>query len=145
MNKASLFAVKIEFAESHTFFPTIVLWVMVILLVLIFIFNGIPYLRALKRGDKRLRLSVAHLDKLRLIGTLGITIAYFLLMQYVGNLFPNTGYGFLFVSIPFLFLLSLLYVHKISRRKILIIVLNSAIAPCIAWFVLAQMFNITLP
>ncbi len=145
MDLASLFAVKIDFAESHTFFPTIVLWVMVFLLVLIFITNGIPYLRALSSGKKQLNFSVAHLDKFRLIGTLALTIVYFLLMEYVGTLFPNTGYGFLIVSIPFLFLLSMLYVHDITRRKIVIILLNSSIAPGIAWFVLARMFNITLP
>jgi len=142
---SSLFEVKINFAESHTFFPTIVLWVLVFLLVLIFIFNGIPYLKALSAGKRQLSFSVAHIDKIRLIGTLGLTIAYFLLMDYVGAFFPNMGYGFLFVSIPFILLLSLLYAHEMTRKKIMIIVLNAVIAPGIAWFLLAKMFDITLP
>ncbi len=142
---SSLFAVKINFPESHTFFPTIVFWVLVFLLALIFVVNGIPYLRALRTGKRRLTFSVAHIDKLRLIGTLALTIAYFLMMEYVGTFFPNMGYGFLFVSIPFIFLLSLLYVHNMTRRKLVIILLNAVIAPSIAWYVLAQLFNITLP
>ncbi|MGW8311933.1 MAG: tripartite tricarboxylate transporter TctB family protein [Desulfuromonadales bacterium] len=142
---SSLFAVKINFAESHTFFPTIVLWVLVFLLLLIFIFNGIPYLRALSSGRRQLNFSVAHIDKLRLLGTLVLTVVYFLLMEYVGTLFPNMGYGFLFVSVPFILLLSMLYVHNVTRRKIVIMLLNAVIAPCIAWYVLARLFNITLP
>lgn len=142
---SSLFNIKIDFAQSHNYFPTIVLWVMLFLLLLIFIFNGLPYLRELKAGKRQLKLSVAHVDKLRLLGTLALTIAYFMLMDYVGMLFPNMGYGFLFVSIPFIFLLSLLYVHEICRRKIVIISLNALIAPSIAWVVLAKLFNITLP
>ncbi|PLX89599.1 MAG: tripartite tricarboxylate transporter [Desulfuromonas sp.] len=142
---SSLFKVKINFAESHTFFPTIVFWVLLILLLLIFIFNGRPYLRSLRNGERKLSLSLAHVDKLRLPGTLVLTVAYFLLMDYVGTFFPNQGLGFLFVSIPFIFLLSLLYVHRIDRRKILAMSLNALIAPSVAWYVLAQLFNITLP
>lgn len=142
---SSLLKIKINFEESHTFFPTIVFWVLMALLLLIFVIHGIPYLRELKSGKKRFKPGIAHIDKLRLPGTLVLTVGYFLLMDYVGILFPNMGFGFLFVSMPFIFLLSLLYVHEISRRKIVIIILNAVIAPSIAWFVLARMFNITLP
>jgi len=142
---SSLFKIKIIFDDSHTFFPTIVFWVLVFLLGLIIIFNGIPYLRALSTGKRQLSFSVAHIDKLRLLGTLILTIAYFLMMEYVGTFFPNMGYGFLFVSIPFVFLLSLLYAHVITRRKIVVILMNAVIAPSLAWFLLAKMFNITLP
>lgn len=142
---SSLFKVKINFAESHTYFPTIVFWVLLFLLLLIFVFNGIPYLRDLRSGKRQIKLSAAHVDKFRLLGTLVLTVAYFLLMDYVGMFFPNTGLGFLIVSMPFIFLLSMLYVHDVTRRKILIIVLNAVIAPSIAWYVLAKLFNITLP
>lgn len=142
---SSLFKIKIDFAESHTYFPTIVFWALLFLLLLIFIFNGIPYLRDLQSGKRQIKLSVAHVDKLRLLGTLVLTVGYFLLMDYVSMLFPNMGFGFLFVSMPFIFLLSLLYAHEISRRKIVIIISNALIAPSIAWVVLAKMFDITLP
>jgi hypothetical protein len=142
---SSLLKVQIDFKTSHTFFPTIVIWVLLFLLVLIFLFHGIPWLRDLRSGKRRLSLSLAHLDKLRFLGTLVLTIAYFLLMDYVGKFFPNTGLGFLFVSIPFIFLLSLLYSHGVDRRKLLAIGLNALIAPSVAWYVLAKLFNISLP
>ncbi len=142
---STLFAVNINFADSHTFFPTIVLWVLLFLLVLIFLTNGIPYLRELRRGKRRLGFNLSQLDKLRLVGTLVLTVAYFLLMDYVGAFFPNQGFGFLFVTIPFIFLLSLLYAHGVGRRKILAISLNAMIAPSVAWYLLAQLFNISLP
>jgi hypothetical protein len=142
---SSLLKVKINFAESHTFFPTIVFWVLLFLLLLIFLFNGIPYLRGLRSGKRKLGFSLVRVDKLRFVGTLVLTIAYFLLMDYVGAFFPNQGLGFLFVTIPFIFLLSLLYMHEVGRKKILAISLNALIAPALAWYVLAQLFNISLP
>lgn len=142
---SSLLAVKIDFAQSHIFFPTIVLWTLGFLLVLIFIFNGIPYLRSYLSGERTINLSFDHIDKVRLPGTLILTVIYFLLMDYVGAMFPNMGYGFWFVSIPFIFLVSILYVHDINRKKLVAIILNAIIAPSISWFLLAKMFNITLP
>ena len=142
---SSLLKVHIDFKTSHTLFPTIVVWVLLFLLVLIFLVHGIPYLRDLRSGKRRLTLGLAHLDKLRFFGTLVLTVAYFLLMDYVGRFFPNTGLGFLFVSIPFIFVLSLLYAHRVDRRKLVAISLNALIAPGVAWYVLAKLFNISLP
>ena len=142
---SSLFKVHINFKESHTLFPTIVVWVLIFLLLLIFLVHGIPFLRDLSRGKRKLSFSLAHMDKLRFGGTLVLTVAYFLLMDYVGTFFPNMGLGFLLMSIPFIFLLSMLYVHEVNRRKLLVISLNAVVAPSIAWYVLAQLFNISLP
>lgn len=144
-NSSSLLEVKIDFDQSHIFFPTIVAWTLVFLLILILIFNGIPYLRAYLKGERSVNLSFDHIDKLRLPGTLVLTVIYFLLMDYVGSFFPNMGYGFLFVSIPFIFLISVLYVYDINRKKLVTIALNAIIAPSIAWLLLAKIFNITLP
>lgn len=144
-SSSSLLAIKIDFEQSHIFFPTIIVWTLAILLVLILIFNGIPYLRSFLNGERTLNLSLAHVDKIRLPGTLILTVLYFLLMDYVGTFFPNMGYGFLFVSIPFIFLISILYVHDINRKKLVAITLNAFIAPSLAWFLLAKIFSITLP
>lgn len=141
----SLLSVKIDFAQSHIFFPTIVIWTLIILSALILILYGIPYLRSILSGEKTLSFSLEHVDKVRLPGTLILIVAYFMLMEYVGNFFPNMGYGFLFVSIPFIFLVSILYVYDIDRKKFVAILLNAIIAPSVAWFVLAKLFNITLP
>jgi len=142
---SSLLKVHIDFKESHTFFPTIVTWVLACLLGAIFFVYGIPFIKELSRGERKIDLSTGHIDKLRLFGTVFLTIFYFLSMDYVGRFFPNTGLGFLFMSIPFMFLLSMLYVHGLNRKRLLIISLNSLIAPSVAWFVLARMFYITLP
>ena len=142
---SSLFEISIDFKESHMFFPTIVMWVLLLLLTIIFIVYGVPFLLNLKKGKRSLSFSAEHIDKLRLFGTILLTIAYFLSMDYVGTFFPNMGLGFLFMSIPFMFLLSLLYVHNLDRRKFLLLCMNSILSPCIAWYVLAKMFNISLP
>jgi hypothetical protein len=36
-------------------------------------------------------------------------------------------------------------VHNLDRKKLLLIGMNSIVSPCIAWYVLAEMFNISLP
>lgn len=141
----SIFEISIDFQKSHLFFPTIVMWVLLVLLAAIFIIYGLPLLRALSSGEKTLSFSAKDFDKLRFFGTIVLTIAYFLSMDYVGNFFPNMGLGFLLMSIPFMFLLSLLYVHNLDRRKFLLISLNSMISPGVAWYVLANLFNISLP
>ena len=144
-SSSSLLAIKINFAQSHIFFPTIIVWTLAILFALILIFYGIPYLRSYLRGERTLNLSLEHIDKIRLLGTLIVTVLYFILMDKVGTFFPNMGFGFLFVSIPFIFLISILYVHDINRKKLITITLNAIIAPSSAWFLLAKMFSITLP
>lgn len=144
-SSSSLMAIKINFAQSHLFFANIIEWVLLFLLVLIVIFNVIPYIKKIKNGEKEFKISFEHIDKIKLPGTIVLTVAYFLLMDYVGAFFPNMGYGFLFVSIPFIFFISLLYIDDLNRKKFLAIVVNSILAPSIAWAVLAKLFFIKLP
>lgn len=141
----SLFKLTIDFDQSHLFFPTIVQWVLLILLLAIFLVYGPGYIRDVRAGRKKLPFFGIPFDTLRFFGTIVLTIAYFLAMDYVGEFFPNEGLGFLFMSILFLFVLSLLYVHGVTRRKLMVISLTSLIAPTVAWHVLANMFNISLP
>ena len=141
----SLFKVTIDFDQSHLFFPTIVQWVLLVLLLAIFLIYGPGYIRDVRAGRKKLPFQGITFDHLRFFGTIGLTVVYFLSMDYVGEFFPNEGLGFLFMSILFLFVLSLLYVHGITRRKLTVISLTALITPTVAWHVLANMFNISLP
>lgn len=142
---SSLFKVSVDFDQSHLFFPKIVTWFLLLQLVVIFLVYGIPYIRDIRAGKRASPFSGKQWDKLRFFGTITLTIIYFLSMDYVGGYFPNTGLGFLFTSIVFIFVLSLLYVHGLDHRKMLVLSLNALIAPNVAWFVLARLFNITLP
>ena len=145
MGNSDLLQVSIDFAQSHLFFPRIIHWLLLIMLVLIALFQGIPYYREVRAGRKSLPFTSGPFDAPRLFGTIALTIAYFLSMSYVGDLFPNTGLGFLFMSIPYMFALSLLYLHQRNRRHLLRVTVNAFIAPVVAWYVLAKLFNITLP
>lgn len=141
----SFFQVSIDFNESHTFFPTIIFWLLLILLAAIAIVFGIPLLRDVRNGKRKLSFFAENSDKLRLFGTLLLSVVYFIAMDAVGALFPNMGFGFLFMSVPFMFFLSLLYVHDVGRKKLLIIGINSLLAPGAAWYILGNLFNISLP
>ncbi|WP_321448992.1 tripartite tricarboxylate transporter TctB family protein [uncultured Cohaesibacter sp.] len=150
---SSLFKVSIDFDQSHLFFPNIIHWILLILALLIALTEGPKVLRKMRARAEENKGPEASggedqtrkIDWLRLLGMLVLTILYFYVMEPVGEVFPNTGLGFLLTSIPFMFLLSTLFVHAPGRREFITITLSSIISPTVAWYVLAQMFNITLP
>ncbi len=140
-----LLSVSIDFETSHLYFPTIISWIMAGLFAVILVTKVAPFLVAVKRGERTLPIVGEPMDGWRFFGTLALIVAYFYLMAVVGNLFPYTGYGFLFVSMAFVFLMSLMYMHEWTKKALTIVVVNAIVAPSLAWFVLAKLFNITLP
>lgn len=138
-----IFSVAIDFDQSHLFFPGIIQWVLLILAVAIALVHGREFARNIRGAS--LLPDRDSFDVVRVFGTLGLVVLYFVSMNWVGQLFPNTGMGFLLMSIPFMIALSLLYVHDLDRKKLLVIVANAVLSPLVAWYVLAQLFFITLP
>lgn len=141
----SLLEVQIDFSQSHLFFPTLIHWLLVILLAIIALVHGVPYARGVAGGKRTLSFAPGGFDAFRLLGTILLTVIYILAMEWIGSFFPNRGYGFLLASMGYVLLLAFGYAHSINRRKFVIIVLTAAAAPAIAWFVLARLFRITLP
>lgn len=142
---SGLLSVSIDFETSHLYFPTIIHWVMAGLFALILVMKVAPFLAAVKRGERTLPIVGESMDGVRFFGTLALIVAYFYLMAVVGDMFPYTGYGFLFVSMAFVPLMSLLYMHEWTKKAMVIVVVNAVVAPSLAWFVLAKLFTITLP
>ncbi len=141
----SVFQISIDFDRSHLFFPTIIIGLLVIVLFAILIRFAPSFWHEVKNGTRKLSLLDENFDKFRLFGSLLLLLVYFIVMDVVGRLFPNMGFGFLFTSIPFMLFTSLLYVHNLDRKKMILIGVNSLVAPCIAWYVLGNVFNISLP
>jgi hypothetical protein len=141
----SLFDVSIAFEQSHLFFPKLITYILLGLLVIILISKRRRIPLALKQAGRAVLFAEHGFDRWRFFGTLVLIIAYFYFMAVVGDAFPNTGYGFLLTSIPFVFLLATLYVEDRSRKSLIIISVNSVVAPVLAWYVLSQLFRITLP
>lgn len=140
-----IFQVAIDFPTSHTFFPHIIQWVMLGLVLLIAVVHGREIAHNVRTHFARPRDERAAFDALRVFGTLALLVVYFVLMQRVGEMFPNEGFGFLFVSMPFMFILSMLYLHDATRRKVILSAAVSIVAPLAAWYVLGRLFWITLP
>ena len=99
MGISDMFTVSIVFEQSHLFFPRIIHWLLLIQLLLIAVFLGRPYLREVTTGTRSLPFTDGHFDRFRFFGTIVLTILYFVSMQYVGGFFPNTGLGFLIMSL----------------------------------------------
>ncbi|MGP8291273.1 tripartite tricarboxylate transporter TctB family protein [Vreelandella zhanjiangensis] len=142
---SDLLSVSIDFETSHLYFPTLVHWILGILFAVILVTRVVPFMAAVKRGERTLPIIGESRDSGRFFGTFALIIAYFYLMDVVGNLFPYTGYGFLFVSMAFVLFMSLLYLHEWTKKALIIVAVNAVVAPTLVWFVLAKLFTITLP
>lgn len=142
---SNLLSVSIDFETSHLFFPRIIHWILALLLIAVLVTKVAPFLAAVKRGERTLPIVGESMDGFRFFGTLALIVVYFYLMAIVGDMFPYTGYGFLFVSMGFVFLMGLLYMHEWTKKAVIIMSLTAIGAPSLAWFVLAKLFNITLP
>lgn len=133
--------VTIDFETSHLLFPKIIACILIVLGIAILI-----------RERKKVARSGAHwanvfarLDKIRFFGTLALTVAYFSLMVPVGDIWPNTGLGFLICSIPFVLLTGLLFMHERSVGAAIPIVVTAIAVPTLVWWLFTDLFFLTLP
>lgn len=137
----SLTQITIDFERSHLVFPRIVAVVLGILLLAIVIRDR----RSIVGAGAYWRGVLAEMDKVRFFGTLGLTLLYFSLMVPVGNLWPNTGRGFLYCSIPFVMAIGLLYMHERTLRAIIPLVIVAVVGPIFVWWLFTYPFFLTLP
>lgn len=140
---SSLNTVVIDFDTSHLFFPRIVISLLLILGLVIVVSYFRPVMQAIRAG--RYQFFVKNADFFRLLMTFALIPAYFWGMDAVGALLPNMGLGFLLASIPFVFLMSMLYCHDMTRRNLIIIVSNAVITPTFVWGVLYHLFAVSMP
>ncbi len=141
-------SIIIDFDTSHLFFPKIMIGVIILLLLIIGIKELVTRLRngSLKRDLKGFRFFEKNYNKIKLYGSIISVAVYFFLMDFVGGFFPNQGLGFLFTSIPFIFVMSFLLVGKDNFKKHRIsILISSVVTPLFSWILFAKMFYITLP
>lgn len=133
--------VTIDFQSSHLLFPTLIGIVLAILGVAAIIKRR----GELASAGARARAAFGEMDRPRLFGTLALTVVYFSLMTPVGDFWPNTGYGFLFCSIPFVFLSGLLFMHERPFRQVATMAAIAIAAPTLVWWLFAEVFFLTLP
>ena len=139
MNK--LTAVTVDFDTSHLLFPKIIAVVLLMLGVMILI-----------QERKRIAASGAYwqviftrMDKPRFFGTLVATIIYFSAMVPVGDLWPNTGLGFLICSIVYVFLVDCIFLHERNRRSVIPVAMTAIIAPALVWFLYCHWVFLEIP
>lgn len=137
----SLTSITIDFERSHLVFPRIVGVVLFVLLVAILIRDR----RRIAGAGAYWRDVMAEMDKVRFFGTLGLTLLYFSLMVPVGNIWPNTGRGFLFCSMPFVMAIGLLYMHERTVRKAVPLAVVAVVGPAFVWWLFTYPFFLTLP
>jgi hypothetical protein len=137
----SLTHITIDFETSHLVFPTL------IGCVLLFLGAAIAFRerRALLGAGEYWREVIASTDKLRFFGTLALTVIYFSAMVPVGDIWPNTGMGFLLCSIPFVALIGLLFMHNRSTRRFVPVAIVALVAPTLVWWLFTDLFFLTLP
>lgn len=137
----SLTHVTIDFPTSHLIFPTLIGTILLLLGVAIVLTRR----GAIAGSGKMWSRTFAEMDKPRFLGTLALTIVYFSAMEPIGNLWPNTGLGFLICSIPFVFLSGAIFAHDRSPRGLAALALVAVIAPTTVWWLFSSIFYLTLP
>lgn len=133
--------VTIDFQTSHLLFPIIIGCVLAVLGLAIIIRER----RQIAGAGAHWRTIFAQMNKVQFLGTLALTLVYFSLMVPVGNVWPNTGLGFLFCSIPFVFLAGLLFMHNRSAQPVLVLAAVSLCIPSLIWWLFTEVFFLTLP
>ena len=143
---SEMLKVQIDFNQSHLLFPSLIQWLLLVLLGLMAVVY-VPQRMAKVRAARAQATPAARkpVDWLRLGGFLALTAVWFMVMEPLGRLLPNTGIGFLLSSIPYGVALSWLFVHDINRRKWMLIGASSVLTPLAVWAVFAYVFKITLP
>lgn len=136
---------RIEFEQSHLFFPRIISIVVILLLGLVLIQHRTPIRETLTEVSKRGWWTVGYAERKRLWGTLGLTLVYFGAMPVVGRFWPNSGFGFLICSMPYLFLLACLIGSDQESKHIRLFALTALVAPLAVWLVMNRGLGITLP
>lgn len=145
MSFSELLKVTIDFDQSHLFFPAIIHWLLIFIVLLLAYTQWWPKFKQTKDKKPQSSANKPPRDALRLLGTLALTIAYFFAMPLVGEHFPNTGLGFLFCSIPYVFLLSLIFLNDFKKKTLMTGTINALATPTLVWSILANLFNISLP
>ncbi|MBE9636264.1 tripartite tricarboxylate transporter TctB family protein [Salipiger mangrovisoli] len=133
--------VTIDFDTSHLIFPT-----------LIAIILGLLGLAIVLRDHARLaeagvhwHRTWQHMDKPRFLGVLGLTLLYFTMMVPVGEIWPNTGMGFLLCSIPYVMAAGLLFMHARAPRQVLPLLIVALVGPTFVWWLFTYPLFLTLP
>ncbi|RYH02542.1 hypothetical protein EU805_07915 [Salipiger sp. IMCC34102] len=137
----NLTRVTIDFDTSHLIFPTIIGIVLALLGLAILIRDR----RAIAASPQMWATTFRDMDKPRFLGALGLTIVYFLAMVPVGNIWPNSGYGFLICSVPYMIALGLLFMHRRSSLAVGSMLAVAILAPPLVWWLFSEIFFLTLP
>lgn len=139
---SSLNSVSIDFDTSEWYFPHIVITLLLILGAVILMTRFRPVVTAI--ASRKWTFFEKKADLFRLLSTFILIPLYFYFMDLISGWIPNMGMGFLLSSIPFVFLLSMTYCHDKNKRNMIIIIINSIVSPLFVWYVLYELFNVSL-
>lgn len=152
----TMFKIRYKPSTSHWLFPPIIMGILGILLVVMIVQRA---LRCRKSGESFLpwkgkRFFIENWDKVRLLGTVVLMVLYILAMEWI---------GFLAASVFFILLFNVLY-DGVGRLKEIpaaaragtlsscgafrSLLVSLAVSVCFSvaiWYLLGQVFKITLP
>lgn len=137
----SLTHVTIDFDTSHLIFPILIGCILGLLGLAILVRDR----RAILGAGGHWGQIMGQMDKPRFIGTLVLTVIYFSAMVPVGDLWPNTGLGFLICSIPLVAATGLMFMRDRSLGKAVPLLIVAVVAPTLVWWLFTDLFALTLP
>ena len=133
--------VTIDFDTSHLIFPILIASILGLLGLAIVIRDR----HALLASGGHWATILGKMDKTRFFGTLALTILYFSAMVPVGDIWPNTGMGFLLCSIPLVAGTGILFMHDRSVKAMIPMLIVAVVVPTVVWWLFTDLFYLTLP
>ncbi len=137
----NFWAVAIDFETSHLIFPTTIAAILSLLGLAIALRHRSEFIAAPRYWCHL----VTSINKIRFGGTLVLTLIYFSSMEPIGDIWPNTGLGFLLCSIPYVFAIGLLFMRERTPIGSFALGITAFFAPFAVWWIFTDLFFLTLP
>ncbi|SLN12799.1 Tripartite tricarboxylate transporter TctB family protein [Roseivivax jejudonensis] len=137
----ALTQVTIDFETSHLVFPRLISVILALMGAAILLTKR----QRIAGAGGYWRETLSRMDKARFFGTLALTLLYFSLMVPVGDIWPNTGRGFLICSVPYVLATGLLFMHDRTIRNVVPLAIVALLAPALVWWLFTDLFFLTLP
>jgi hypothetical protein len=135
---ADLFKIKIVHSQSHLVFPTIVIGILIILMIVLIIQTIIKAKQQNKPliDIKNKKFFEENYDKFKFWGSIVLFVLYIATLEIL---------GFLIGSIIFISLFNVLFAGTTKIKSLISSVVISSVASFSLWFLFGYVFNITLP
>lgn len=136
--------IDLTYSNYHTVFPKLIIYLLTLLGIVLIIKNVVNKMK-IKKTAKKEDINNQEIDKDQPKEKFNVTMFVGTVILLIIYGFALDWFGFLFTTIIFIILTTLLYIGSVNKKAILISISNAAATTMIIWLVFGKLFDITLP